>query len=215
MNDTIDMRDRILAAATRLFARHGFGNTSIARIADEVGIRKPSLLYHFASKDVLHAAVIDSVVARWNERLPKLMLAANTGEGRFEAIVWEVVSFFSEDRDRARLLLREMLDRPELIRLAVQNYLGDWMRMITTAIARGQREGGIRSDIHAPTAVMQSMHQLVGGIASYDVLNAFSDASADDAYETYLTQLVRFTHSGLFVDAPSLAAPSTEATSDR
>lgn len=199
-DDATDMRQRILSSATHLFARGGVGNTSLSRIADEVGIRKASLLYHFASKDALHQAVLDSLVARWNERLPSLMLAASTGEGRFEAIVWEVVNFFSEDADRARLLVREMLDRPDVFREVVRVHLSGWMDVVDAALRAGQREGVIRADLEPRSAVMQAMHLLVGGLASYDVLGVF-DASDDDAFERYVTQLIRFTHAGIFLDA--------------
>ena len=48
------MRDRILSEAMHLAASRGFEATSIQAIADAVGIRKQSLLYHFSSKEILH-----------------------------------------------------------------------------------------------------------------------------------------------------------------
>ena len=144
--------------------------------------------------------MIHSLVARWNERLPSLMLAASTGEGRFEAIVWEVVTFFTEDTDRARLLVREMLDRPDFIRAAVAEHLGGWMKVVGSALRKGQEEGTIRPDLDPETAVMQAMHLLVGGLASADVLSLFS-GDDDEAFERYVGQLVRFTHSAIFLDA--------------
>jgi AcrR family transcriptional regulator len=43
-------RDRILLAASELFAIHGFRGASTREIADQVGIRQPSLFKHFGSK---------------------------------------------------------------------------------------------------------------------------------------------------------------------
>ncbi|HMJ12015.1 MAG TPA: helix-turn-helix domain-containing protein, partial [Polyangiaceae bacterium] len=65
-----DVRAQILGAATRLFAAQGFEGTSLQDVAEEVGIRKPSLLYHFASKDELRQAVLRELLAHWKETLP-------------------------------------------------------------------------------------------------------------------------------------------------
>jgi AcrR family transcriptional regulator len=46
-------RQSVLDAAARLFARNGYADTSLAQIADEVGIKAGSLYYHFDSKEEL------------------------------------------------------------------------------------------------------------------------------------------------------------------
>ncbi len=43
-------KDRILLAASQLFAVHGFRGASTRAIAEQVGVRQPSLFKHFASK---------------------------------------------------------------------------------------------------------------------------------------------------------------------
>ena len=43
-------KDRIQAAALRLFARHGFEGVGLQRIADEVGLHKSSLFHHYKGK---------------------------------------------------------------------------------------------------------------------------------------------------------------------
>lgn len=45
-----ETRDRILLAASRLFAAHGFRGAPTRAIAEQVGIRQPSLFKHFDSK---------------------------------------------------------------------------------------------------------------------------------------------------------------------
>ncbi|MET0426326.1 MAG: TetR/AcrR family transcriptional regulator [Actinoplanes sp.] len=50
--------DEILEAAATLFARHGFKETSVQRIADAVGYSKTGLLHRYPSKESLQQAVV-------------------------------------------------------------------------------------------------------------------------------------------------------------
>lgn len=49
-DSTTTTPERILQAASRLFAQRGYHGTSTRDIAQEVGIRQPSLFHHFANK---------------------------------------------------------------------------------------------------------------------------------------------------------------------
>ena len=51
-------RERIIDAANRLVYEKGFNQTSFADVANEVGITKGNLHYHFKSKDELFESII-------------------------------------------------------------------------------------------------------------------------------------------------------------
>ena len=55
-------REEILDAASELFTRNGYAGTSTRRIADEVGMRQASLYHHFATKDDILAALLQTTV---------------------------------------------------------------------------------------------------------------------------------------------------------
>ena len=74
-----DSKQRIIAVATQRFATHGYDGTSLQGIADEVGMRKPSLLYHFPSKEALREAVLSDLIGRWETTLPSILARAQTG----------------------------------------------------------------------------------------------------------------------------------------
>src|SRR5215470_15130683 len=97
------VRERALAAATRLFAARGFDATSLQAIADEIGVTKQAILHHFPSKERLRDAVLGAMVAHWQETLPRLLVGATASEERFEMVFGELRRFFAEDPDRARL----------------------------------------------------------------------------------------------------------------
>src|SRR6202789_3463073 len=107
-----DVRASTVVAAMRLFAAHGFEGTALQDIADAVGVSKPAILHHFPSKEHMRQAVLDVILSHWNEALPRLLLAATAGADRFARVFGEPCRFFAADPDRARMLMREALDRP-------------------------------------------------------------------------------------------------------
>ena len=54
----IPTRDRIIAAAEKLFYAEGIGRVSVDAVAEKAGVTKRTLYYHFASKDDLVAAYL-------------------------------------------------------------------------------------------------------------------------------------------------------------
>ena len=139
--DGVDMRERLLEEATHLFAQRGFDGAPLSAIAGAVGITKPSLLYHFPTKAALRQAVLDRLLARWGEVLPNLLQAATTGGRRFRALIDEIVAFFVEDPDRARLLLREMLDRPDHMHAMLREHVAPWVTILADLHPHGPAGG--------------------------------------------------------------------------
>ncbi len=54
-----ELRDRLVHAATEMFARHGFAGASLDAIAHLAGVTKGGLYFHFAGKEELFFAVLD------------------------------------------------------------------------------------------------------------------------------------------------------------
>lgn len=54
-----DTREQILDAARDLFLEHGYDKASLREVADEVGVTKAALYYHFRSKEDLLVALLE------------------------------------------------------------------------------------------------------------------------------------------------------------
>ena len=54
-------RDQILEIAYRAFAEKGYNHTSMGAIAEELGITRPALYYHFSSKEDLLLATYEMI----------------------------------------------------------------------------------------------------------------------------------------------------------
>lgn len=187
-------RAQIIVAATHLFAARGVAATSLDRIAGAVGIRKASLLYHFTSKSGLHEAVLDELLARWRDVLPRLLMAAATGWERFDAVLDEVEDYFAADPARARVLLRELLDRPESMSARFRQDLEPWLTMTAKYISRGQVEGVIHEDVDATVYVLMMVQTILATFAVSDAVAGnisalTSEGSASDEVPVRSPQL--------------------------
>jgi TetR/AcrR family transcriptional regulator len=198
----MDVRSQILEAATRLFAAQGYGATSLGAIADEVGVRKASLLYHFPSKEELHQSVLDQILQHWNETLPRLLEAA-AGEDRFDALLDETVRFFVADPDRARLLLREALDRPDAMRARLRTSVLPWMQVIAASMRKGQEHGDLRADADPEAYLLSVIHLVVGGVATAGTLGVLLTDGESADIDRVVKELKRLARASLFVDAAS------------
>lgn len=90
---------RIVDAALKAFGTRGYDATSLDAIAADLGVRKQTILYHFASKELLLEAVVDEAGAELSGVLEAALLTADRarrppgggpGWERVEAIVRSV-----------------------------------------------------------------------------------------------------------------------------
>ena len=199
------MRGQILKEATRLFAERGYDGTSVQQIADAVGIRKPSLLYHFNSKDELRDSVFEEILEHWNAKLPSLLLQAS--QDRFDATMKSLCDFFLEDPDRARVFLREILDRPEPMRELLQTFVRPWVELVADQLARAKKRGLVRPDTDPEAYAVQVLTMVVGGIAVIDTLGVIlSDEPELEATRArHVRELLRMARSSLFTEERSHA----------
>ncbi len=101
---------RVLEAAELEFAERGFGPAKLADIAARAGIRRPSLLYHFKSKEELYQATVQRAFSDLGAALGNAMQASGAFETRLLDTAERYATFLSEHETVARIVLRELLD---------------------------------------------------------------------------------------------------------
>lgn len=191
------VREAALAAATRLFAARGFDATPLQAIADAIGATKQAILHHFPSKDLLREAVFEVMLEHWRQNMPRL-LAASATEDRFDAVLGELRRFFSEDPDRARLVVREVLDRPQEIRRLLEGFVRSWVAIIAGYIRDGQAAGRHHADVDPEAYLVHTLYLVISAAAAEPVTHG-AIAAGSAGRQRFERELGRIAKAALFV----------------
>jgi AcrR family transcriptional regulator len=92
-------RAQIIAAAIDTIAKLGYGQASLARIAETAGTSKGVIMYHFDGKDELVREVVAELVARAEAYMRPRIEAEQTGAGMLRALIESNLAFMAENRN--------------------------------------------------------------------------------------------------------------------
>lgn len=200
-------RERILEAAARVYALHGFRGATTRLIANEAGVNEVTLFRTFGSKGALIEAVLaQNSHARPVASLPDEPVDPFTELTRFVAVSLERVR---EIRPLLMHTMSEVDERPEAHEFAcrgrhhVHDTITAYIRRLQ---ARGMADRGVNVEV---AAVMLTATVMSDAISRHIVPEVYPPV--DTAAEQYVRAFLRLIGAHAAV-APSASAPSTSAS---
>ena len=132
-----DTKQRILEKSLELFASKGYDAVSVGEIAKAVGVKAPSLYNHFASKQAIFDAIVESTAAHYEKDTDEISIHVQDVKQDFalfahiseDALVEKVRQiFFYSLHDHTVSQFRQMMTleqfrSPELVELYSRRYV--------------------------------------------------------------------------------------------
>ena len=157
----VPVSERLLAAASRLFAERGFALTSVQEIVEYAGVTKGAMYHYFSSKDDLLQQIYTRLLAVQSARL--VAIADDTDRpvrDRLHDAAADVVVSTLEHLDDAMVSWRSMHMLPPDRLAEVRGDRRRFHERFRMLIEQGQGEGSLRSDVSADLVA----HQFFGGV---------------------------------------------------
>lgn len=127
-------RDRILDRAEEMFAERGYRGSSLAEIADQVGIRGPSLFSHFKSKRALYEAVMERLLDPFFALLEELSALPDDGD-RTAAALARLMTHNAENPRLSALIQQAVLEGGEQLELLVERWYRPYSESISDLLS--------------------------------------------------------------------------------
>jgi len=109
-----DTRARLFAAAVRLFAQHGYADTTVDRIAKEAGVAKGTFFVHFATKDAVVTELVRNQVRAARKMRDRTLTRGGSPVDALRASVMSLGEQAAANRGLSRAVVSANLFNPIL-----------------------------------------------------------------------------------------------------
>ncbi|MDR5858565.1 TetR family transcriptional regulator [Halomonas eurihalina] len=117
----------IMAAAERVFARHGYRGASLQEIAEQAGLPKSNVLYYMGSKRKLYVRLLERMMARWNAMLDDISAEDDPAEV-LSAFIRSKMQMSRRHPEGSRLFASEILGGAPFLQEYLRGELREWVQ---------------------------------------------------------------------------------------
>jgi TetR/AcrR family fatty acid metabolism transcriptional regulator len=145
---TNDKYHRILEAATKVFAEHGYFKSTVAQIAKEAGVADGTIYLYFKNKDDIMVQFLDykikKVFARFRQEVDK----ADNAVDKLRNLIKGHLDEFQRDRNMAILYQSETHQKTRLTEKQIREMSNMYHDIVTEIVEQGQQEGSMRQSLY-------------------------------------------------------------------
>jgi TetR/AcrR family transcriptional regulator, upper aerobic nicotinate degradation pathway regulator len=166
-----ETQEKILRAATRIFAKHGFSGGRVDQISKAAKSHDRMIYYYFGSKEGLYIAALEDLYRRFNEAEAALKLDIGQPEEALIKVIRFMWDYYQRNPEFITLLNDENLHRGTHIAksLKARDYSSPAIQILESVLARGVEQGLFRDDLSA-----RDTYLMIAGLNYFYLSNRFT-----------------------------------------
>ena len=141
-------RDRLLDAATVLFASHGYHAIGLRDLAGHIGLHAGSLYHHIENKQSLLFELIESALNDLIYGTRRQLKRGKNDSERLQLFVQAFVAFSIDERNRLVLLTRDAVyltaDQAEQIEQMKSTYTEELASIVSARLGQARQRGDLQ-----------------------------------------------------------------------
>jgi AcrR family transcriptional regulator len=161
-----DTRARIFSAAARLFAKHGWRDTTVDKIVREAGVAKGTFFVHFATKDAVVTELVRKQVRVARKTRDAVLAKGGDAVDALRATITSLGEQAAANRELSRAVVTANLVNPLLGGFAESVFGGITSEMQDDARA-AQRAGLLSRSVDAATIAETLITAYFGALLHY------------------------------------------------
>ena len=148
-NQTTGTRKRILEAALNRLSSGGYGSVSMQKVADAAGVTKPTIYYHFSSKQGLFSAMFEQVMSELHQLVRRELSSTLSVREGVEKLLDVILYSASPGPRFARVNLAFSMDPGLRSKFPwVRERMSELSRLLERLLEKGVMTGELRRDLN-------------------------------------------------------------------
>ncbi len=163
-------RERILRAATDVFAQSGYFNAKVSEIARTAGVADGTIYLYFDGKEDLLVSIFRDHTRNYLQSLERDLCQSNKSDQRIRIAIRHHLETLGRDRALAIVAQVELRHSLKFMTLLSHQEVADYLNILRKIVEQGQSEGVFRRNLN-PQLVAKAVFGILDEMVTSWVLS--------------------------------------------
>lgn len=159
-----DKYQKIIQAATKVFASKGFYNAKVADVAKEAQVADGTIYLYFKNKDDLLISIFEESMDNFTETVLASMETAASPEDKLKCFIRLHLELVRKHQDTAQVLQIELRQSSKFMKEYAGTKFRDYLKIIAGILKEGKEQGVFRKELN-PMIVKRALFGAIDEMA--------------------------------------------------